>query len=88
MYYTNENLNMMCYFYSGYVFNFSVISFLSKLFIFSINIVRLNHNVIIYIFFYFFSINFIFSRGCLHDVMVKAMDCGIVVNEFMLQSRY
>ena len=26
--------------------------------------------------------------GCLGDVIVKAMDCGIVVNEFVLQSRY
>ena len=27
-------------------------------------------------------------RGCLRGVMVKAMDCGIVVREFVLQSRY
>ena len=27
-------------------------------------------------------------RGCPHGVMVKAMDCGIVVREFILQSRY
>ena len=27
-------------------------------------------------------------RGCLRGVMVKAMDCGIVVNEFVLQSFY
>ena len=26
--------------------------------------------------------------GCPRDVMVKAMDCGIVVCEFVLQSRY
>ena len=26
--------------------------------------------------------------GCLRGVMVKAMDCGIVVSEFVLQSRY
>ena len=26
--------------------------------------------------------------GCLRGVMVKAMDCGIVVSEFLLQSRY
>ena len=26
--------------------------------------------------------------GCLRGVMVKAMDCGIVVSEFILQSRY
>ena len=25
---------------------------------------------------------------CPRDVMVKAMDCGIVVSEFVLQSRY
>ena len=29
-----------------------------------------------------------FSRGCPRGVMVKAMDCGIVVREFVLQSRY
>ena len=27
-------------------------------------------------------------RGCPGGVMVKAMDCGIVVGEFVLQSRY
>ena len=26
--------------------------------------------------------------GCPRDVMVKAVDCGIVVREFVLQSRY
>ena len=26
-------------------------------------------------------------RGCLRDVMVKTMDCGIVVSEFVLHSR-
>ena len=29
-----------------------------------------------------------FSEGCPRGVMVKAMDCGIVVYEFKLQSRY
>ena len=28
------------------------------------------------------------NRGCPRGVMVKAMDCGIVVREFVLQSRY
>ena len=28
------------------------------------------------------------ARGCPRGVMVKAMDCGIVVSEFVLQSRY
>ena len=28
------------------------------------------------------------SAGCPRDVMVKVMDCGIVVREFVLQSRY
>ena len=28
------------------------------------------------------------SRGCPRGVMVKAMDCGIAVSEFVLQSRY
>ena len=27
-------------------------------------------------------------RGCPRGVMVKAMDCGIVVRKFVLQSRY
>ena len=27
-------------------------------------------------------------RGCPRGVMVKAMDCGIVVSEFVLKSRY
>ena len=27
-------------------------------------------------------------RACPRGVMVKAMDCGIVVREFVLQSRY
>ena len=27
-------------------------------------------------------------RGCPCGVIVKAMDCGIVVSEFVLQSRY
>ena len=29
-----------------------------------------------------------YSWGCPRGVMVKAMDCGIVVREFVLQSRY
>ena len=29
-----------------------------------------------------------YFRGCPRGVMVKAMDCGIVVREFVLQSRY
>ena len=28
------------------------------------------------------------KRGCPRGVMVKAMDCGIIVLEFVLQSRY
>ena len=28
------------------------------------------------------------SRGCPRGVMVKAVDCGIVVSEFEIQSRY
>ena len=28
------------------------------------------------------------ERGCPRGVMVKAMDCGIVVSEFILQSHY
>ena len=30
----------------------------------------------------------LYYRGCPRGVMVKAMDCGIVVSEFVLQSRY
>ena len=29
-----------------------------------------------------------FRGACPRDEMVKVMDCGIVVNEFVLQSRY
>ena len=36
----------------------------------------------------FRTIVFIFIRGCPRGVMVKAMDCGIVVREFVLLSRY
>ena len=32
--------------------------------------------------------SFRLSRGCPRGVMVKAMDCGIVVSEFELQSCY
>ena len=49
-------------------------------------------SLIIYIFYHLSS----FARahththmvGCPRSVMVKAMDCGIVVREFVLQSRY
>ena len=30
----------------------------------------------------------IMAGGCPHGVMVKALDCGIVVSEFELQSQY
>ena len=30
----------------------------------------------------------IMMRGCPHGVMVKVMDCGIVVSELVFQSRY
>ena len=30
----------------------------------------------------------LFTGGCPRGVMVKAMDCGIVVSKFVLQSRY
>ena len=39
----------------------------------------------------FFLFAVIYNRykwGCPRGVMVKAMDCGIVVSEFVLQSRY
>ena len=38
-----------------------------------------------FIFSFFFSLN---KRGCPRGVMVKAMDSGIVVREFVLPSRY
>ena len=31
---------------------------------------------------------YILTLGCSRGVMVKAMNCGIVVREFVLQSRY
>ena len=36
----------------------------------------------------YYEFTFKYSRGCPRGVMVKAMDCGIVVREFALQSRY
>ena len=35
-----------------------------------------------------FAIRTLDSWGCPSGVMVKAMDCGIVISEFVLQSRY
>ena len=32
--------------------------------------------------------HYTYERGCPHGVMVRAMDCGILVREFELQSRY
>ena len=40
------------------------------------------------VFFIRFLIKLKQNKGCLRGVMVKAMDCGIVVSEFVLQSRY
>ena len=37
---------------------------------------------------YNYSYNFIKIRGCPSGVMVKVMDCKIVVRKFVLQSRY
>ena len=34
------------------------------------------------------SSNYFYLAGCPRGVMVKAMDCEIVVREFVLQSRY
>ena len=42
-------------------------------------------------FFFFLSLNLDDETGfmgCPRGVMIKAMDCGIVVREFVLQSRY
>ena len=41
--------------------------------------------IYLFILFYVFPQHF---GGCTCGVMVKAMDCGIVVSEFVLQSRY
>ena len=42
-----------------------------------------------YMFYQVFSSEFVVDfRWCPRGVMVKAMDCGIVVSEFVLQSRY
>ena len=41
--------------------------------------------MISFFFLFFFSYSF---WGCPRGVMVKAMDCRIVVREFVLQSRY
>ena len=38
-----------------------------------------------------FHVNYLLTQplwGCPRGVMIKAMDCGIVVREFVLQSRY
>ena len=43
---------------------------------------------ILYTIFYTYSVYTHFIRGCPRGVMVKAMDCGIVVHEFVLLSRY
>ena len=42
--------------------------------------------ILVYIF-HIFVISFIFI-GCPRDVMVNALDCGLVVSEFELQSRF
>ena len=34
------------------------------------------------------TVDFKAMRGCPHGIMVKAMDCGIIVSEFVIQSRY
>ena len=43
--------------------------------------------IYMYMYSYWRQLNFI-GGGCPRGVMVKAMDCGIVVSEFKLQSRY
>ena len=35
-----------------------------------------------------FILSQLISKGCPRGVMVKAMDCGIAVSEFVLQTRY
>ena len=42
----------------------------------------------VYIFLIYLMTFTLYERGCPRGVMVKAMDCGIVVSEIVLQSRY
>ena len=44
--------------------------------------------IYIYIYIYIYSVSQKWVRGCPLGVMVKVMDCGIVVSKFVLQSRY
>ena len=41
-----------------------------------------------YIYIYIYACIHNMYRGCPRGVMVKAMDCGIVVRKFVIQSRY
>ena len=45
-------------------------------------------NIVCYLNSYNFLKYFKPYRGCPRGVMVKAMDCGILVSEFVFQSRY
>ena len=49
----------------------------------------MNYLYTFYFFIYFFRTSSKSQRGgCPRGIMVKAMDCGIVVREFVLQSHY
>ena len=57
-------------------------------FFFVIFVCLLSIRLCLYIYIHFLS-NFFSTYGrCPHGVVVKPMDCGIVVSEFVLQSRY
>ena len=55
--------------------------------IYSVNILFIFPSFFFF-FFFGFATSTLMSRGCPRGIMVKAMDCGIVVSEFVLQSRY
>ena len=61
-----------------------VFKFLEYLYIF----IRVHTCTHIQIYVYMHSYTHKHILGCPHGVVVKAMDCGIVVSEFVLQSRY
>ena len=50
-------------------------------------LVTFNNGTLDFVFTYFSPKTDIYE-GCPRGVMVKAIDCGIVVHEFVLQSRY
>ena len=76
-----------CYFHVPQPFHFSskVLVFVQVFAFFSFNFVVWSSLLLLLLLLLRVSIN---SLGCPRGVMVKAMDCRIVVREFVLQSRY